>query len=652
MKNKILLRTNLMVCAATAVGFLLTALLGYRANLTASIKNIEQVSDLTSEGIFYQLSSTFVKPVNISLTMANDSLLHEVLAQESVQPDSAACTQTLRTYLHTYREKYDYDSVFLVSAATARYYNFNGFDRVLVQGDAENDWYFNGLLQSSADYAMNIDNDEVAGADNAITLFVNCKVRDTDGALLGVVGVGVRLDSLQAMLQSYHDEFGVTAYLLDDAGQLQIASQNGAYAEQTLFSQSDAHSLTLQQQVLDWRESSTPLRFWAHERGDKIHNYVVSRYLPEIDWHLVAERDATAMVEALNWQLLRSMLIIALILTLILLTITRVIRRFNRQIVDLTQMREQERQTVFEAQTAQMFEDIYEVDITHNLPANRATELYFESLGVPRGSSFDKALHTVAEKQIKEEFRQGYINTFLPENVLRAYEAGADHLAYEFMTTKDGSKYYWMRITARIVKLESDDSIHMLIYRQNIDAEKRQERRMQLLAQTDEMTGLLTKSATKRHIQQLLLQNPQRTCAYFILDIDNFKLANDLYGHAFGDTVIREFVRILRANFRSDDIIGRIGGDEFAAFVPVPSEEWAQRKALLLCKALDHEHRYDGQCWHMTASIGVAFAPQHGTTAQELYEKADAALYQSKEQGRNRFTVCQSTPPAAPTEKA
>ena len=90
---------------------------------------------------------------------------------------------------------------------------------------------------------------------------------------------------------------------------------------------------------------------------------------------------------------------------------------------------------------------------------------------------------------------------------------------------------------------------------------------MQLLAQTDEMTGLLTKSATRRRIDELLEEYPDEYFAYFIFDIDNFKQANDQFGHAFGDTVIRSFTQTLFEYFRKDDTLGRIGGDEFVAFV-------------------------------------------------------------------------------------
>ena len=106
MKKNILLRTNLLVCLILAIGFSLTAMLSYRANYNASLQNIEQVSDLTSEGIYYQLAGTFTKPVNISLTMANDSLLRDFLLGEEAHLEDEGYTETIREYLRTYQENY------------------------------------------------------------------------------------------------------------------------------------------------------------------------------------------------------------------------------------------------------------------------------------------------------------------------------------------------------------------------------------------------------------------------------------------------------------------------------------------------------------------------------------------------------------------
>ena len=639
MKKNILVRTNLLVCAVVAVGFLLTALLSYRANITASLESIEQVSTLTSEGIYNKMSATFSKPLNISLTMANDSLLHDLLQQEGERLEDPAYEATLRGYLEHYQEKYGYDSVFLVSAATSRYYNFNGLDRVLVRGDPENVWYFQDLLDSGAEYTMNVDNDQVAGAENAVTVFVNCKIRDGDGGLLGVVGVGVRIDGLQRTLQEYRDQFGVEAYLIDDAGTIELSGEHSGYDPVNLFEVEDDCNGQARQNILDWKEEGSPLRFWSLNGVGQKRDFIVARYLPDIHWHLVTERDTTALVRRMNQQLGLAVAVIAVILTIILVTLTKVIGRFNRQIVELAKAREWERQAVFEKTTEQLFENIYEIDVTHNVSANRTTEAYFQSLGAPAGCPFDRALHIIAEQQIRAEFRQGYLDTFLPENVLRAFQAGKDSLTYEFMITKDGEHYYWMRIMAQIVQWVSDGSVHMLVYRQNIDAEKRQEERMQILAQTDEMTGLLTKTATQRQIQALLDQRQGEPCAYFIFDIDNFKQANDRHGHAFGDSVICAFVQTIRDHFRRGDVLGRVGGDEFVAFVPGAGADQAAAKAQALQRALCYPHTWSDMSWQVSASIGVALAPQHGTDAATLYKNADAALYQTKDRGKNGFTI-------------
>ena len=82
-KKNILIKTNILVCLIILAGFLLTAILSYRANYSSALENVEQITDLTSEGIYYQLSTIFTKPVNVSLTMANDSFLKNYLAGEA-----------------------------------------------------------------------------------------------------------------------------------------------------------------------------------------------------------------------------------------------------------------------------------------------------------------------------------------------------------------------------------------------------------------------------------------------------------------------------------------------------------------------------------------------------------------------------------------
>ena len=79
---------------------------------------------------------------------------------------------------------------------------------------------------------------------------------------------------------------------------------------------------------------------------------------------------------------------------------------------------------------------------------------------------------------------------------------------------------------------------------------------------------------------------PRINNLFFIFDIDNFKQANDQFGHAFGDACIKEFTRIIKTSFRETDLLGKLGGDEFAAFIPVSSEDWVEEKATELSQSL------------------------------------------------------------------
>lgn len=293
-------------------------------------------------------------------------------------------------------------------------------------------------------------------------------------------------------------------------------------------------------------------------------------------------------------------------------------------------------QAVFQEATEQLYENIYEIDITHNRAASESTAGYFESLGSPPDIPFDEALRIIAQKQIKEEYREGYIHTFHPERVLEAFESGKENLQYDFMITSDGQTYYWMRITAHIFRWQEDGSVRMLVYRQNIDEQKRHELYMMEQMQRDSLTGLYNKVAAQEHVRQMLEQRPERLYAFFILDIDHFKEVNDQLGHAAGDQVLVEFSRALAGAFEKDAVVGRIGGDEFIGFLAVKDMAAAEEQAEKLLTAL---RRRTEEGVNITASIGVAVAKGQGTDFETFYKKADFALYKAKKQGRSRYVT-------------
>ncbi|MBL9050120.1 MAG: diguanylate cyclase [Tabrizicola sp.] len=165
------------------------------------------------------------------------------------------------------------------------------------------------------------------------------------------------------------------------------------------------------------------------------------------------------------------------------------------------------------------------------------------------------------------------------------------------------------------------------------------------LAMLDPLTGLYNR---RYAVPQLGLiadrARAERTqFAVMVMDLDRFKLVNDLYGHAAGDQVLVEVARRLTAHLRESDILARIGGEEFLAILPRSSLAVARRVAERLCQVMQDQpiRLHSGQELHVTVSIGVAVAGTSGEgsfAVDRLVEQADLALLESKGSGRNQVT--------------
>ncbi|MEG0910299.1 MAG: EAL domain-containing protein [Ruthenibacterium sp.] len=155
---------------------------------------------------------------------------------------------------------------------------------------------------------------------------------------------------------------------------------------------------------------------------------------------------------------------------------------------------------------------------------------------------------------------------------------------------------------------------------------------------TDLMTGLINRISAERMIAQHL-ENSAKCAAMLMLDIDHFKKINDSCGHHYGDQVICIVADRLRALFRKEDVIARMGGDEFAVFVcNIPSASLIEQKAHHLCQEIA-AIEIDGQNAKITCSVGIALSDENANTFHVLYRNADKALYYAKCHGRNTVSV-------------
>jgi diguanylate cyclase (GGDEF)-like protein len=153
---------------------------------------------------------------------------------------------------------------------------------------------------------------------------------------------------------------------------------------------------------------------------------------------------------------------------------------------------------------------------------------------------------------------------------------------------------------------------------------------------TDHLTGL----ANRRRFERQLEREVTRTLRYgrpfclLLLDIDNFKLVNDTYGHDAGDEVIRQLAKTLQAGTRGIDLATRIGGEEFAVILTETNFEVGSEVAERLRHAIQQDEILT--VGHITASFGIAEFPACAQTGRDLLVAADAAMYEAKRQGRNR----------------
>ena len=164
-------------------------------------------------------------------------------------------------------------------------------------------------------------------------------------------------------------------------------------------------------------------------------------------------------------------------------------------------------------------------------------------------------------------------------------------------------------------------------------------------AAMDQLTRLLNKKSYEELVSDTL-QNAHTDDKYcmILFDIDNFKGLNDNFGHAAGDKVLAEVGNVMRKQFKASAYLGRLGGDEFSAFFELPKrladdKEYVKARCAKLCEALRSTYTSGDKSYNVSVSAGASLFPENAGDFQELYTRADSALYISKRNGKNSFRL-------------
>ncbi|GAB4469724.1 MAG: hypothetical protein OHK0044_11930 [Burkholderiaceae bacterium] len=214
-----------------------------------------------------------------------------------------------------------------------------------------------------------------------------------------------------------------------------------------------------------------------------------------------------------------------------------------------------------------------------------------------------------------------------------------------------GAPTAWCQLTARSIAPRE----YVLVLA-DIDHIRRREADALHDAQHDELTGLpnrrLLAGRAAAALAATALRNSQ--CAVIAIDLDGFKEINDQYGHKVGDTVLREVALRLARVLRPQDTVARRGGDEFAMLIPdVGTRTDVERIAVRILQAVAQPVLLaGGQPGTVSASLGIALAPEQGRDLERLLQLADLAMYEAKLKGKNRYAFATSAPTGAATASA
>lgn len=282
----------------------------------------------------------------------------------------------------------------------------------------------------------------------------------------------------------------------------------------------------------------------------------------------------------------------------------------------------------------------YEVNVTKNLILGGFEER-LDELG-DSALDYSEMIAYMADKLVYledvEEFKK-YANS---ENLCKLFDTGKSETSIDYRRLIENEKYVWVSGAVNLVRNENSADLIAFFCIKNIDEQKRHQLDLEYKAQRDMLTGLYNKEITGSLINEHLTSNNNVTNAMlFMIDVDNFKAINDNLGHVFGDAVLCELADKLRKIFHEDDIVGRIGGDEFIAYMKdCDSIDIADRLAAEILKQF--EITYDGLRgggYTISGSVGISMFPCDGSSFEELFKTADAALYKAKRKGKNTYEV-------------
>ena len=306
----------LLLTFVLAAGFLGTSFVSYQAS-KVSIRDaiIDTELPLTADNIYSEIQKDLIRPVFISSMMASNTFLRDWVLEGEKD------TERISHYLEDVRQKYGAFASFFVSESTKRYYYGKGELKKISPDEPRDIWYYR-VRELQQPYEINVDKD-LAHAD-ALTIFVNYRVLDYNNRYIGATGVGLTVDSVQGLINSYQQRYRRDIYFVSADGTIMLSSGKRQLPGMKLH---DIEGLNkLMPRVLSQEKGN-----YEYAQGGSNHLINV-RYLPELKWYLFVEKSESEATADIRNTLYLNLLICAIVTAIVILLTYVVLRRYQKQL--------------------------------------------------------------------------------------------------------------------------------------------------------------------------------------------------------------------------------------------------------------------------------------------------------------------------------
>lgn len=321
-RHRTLVPLRLLLLFLLLGGFLTTTLFSYYTSLKAVRSSILSTElPLTSDNVYSEIQRDLVRPVLIASMMANDTFLHDWIKHGEQNPEQ------ITRYLREVQNRHNAFTSFFVSEKTRTYFQSRGILKQVAQDEPRDAWYFRAR-ELSEPYEINVDID-MANQDS-MAIFINYRVLDEAQHFLGVTGVGLSVESVVKLIDTYQKRFDRTVYLVNQRGVISLTGEaGGPFGNRAGKAIADIEGLDgLLAQMPELRDGSYEYEYEGHRY------FVNVRYIPELKNYLfVTKHDGgqTAEIRQSLWlSVLMCLLVTAIVMTLFSLLIRRYQRRIER----------------------------------------------------------------------------------------------------------------------------------------------------------------------------------------------------------------------------------------------------------------------------------------------------------------------------------